>query len=804
MSKLKESNKLNNPMDLMRELNDALKSREYREMLLNAVNKAAEVLLTTSEEDTLEALMTGMEIVGLSLDVDRVQIWRNEVIDGNLCFVMRYEWLSEVGEEKIEVPIGLICSYDMVPEWYNMFLQGGYINGPISQLPKSEASFLGYYEMVSIVNYPLFLNNEFIGFFSVDDCRNERVFTENEMSLIASAGLMLTSVFNRVQQSSLQKELDLERQNNKIAKESNKAKSRFLARMSHEIRTPITAILGISEIQLYNEDLPPQIESSFEKIHGSATMLLHIINDILDLSKIEAEKMELHVKEYGVASIINDLANMCFVFSGESAIRFKLNVDENIPATLKGDSLRIKQILINLLSNAFKYTKFGSVEMSWTFEKSSDKKNIVLVVSIKDTGLGMTPEQLDLLYASGEYTRFHERENQLISGTGLGMPIVFNLAKMMNTTIKFESEVGKGTTVIVRIPQPASNFEKIGADIVPLLHQFDKDAHSSAKRRKITPEPMPYGRILVVDDVDANIDVMYGLLSFYSLKVESCSSGKDAINKVKEGNVYDIIFMDQMMPALSGTETLQVLRIMGYHHPVIVLTADAVTGREEEYIKSGFDSFITKPVAISHLNNALIKYVKDKQPPEVIEAAKANKPQKVMESIEDFQNNPDLINRLQLSFVRNHKNTMVNLNKALKKKDTEVAHFIVHALKGSAGTIKETALGQLAEQLTILLKSGKTPTSNKLTAFETELNNVLNKINKPEATKASANVDKTVVVETLNEIKPLLEFHSPKCLKLADKLRGVPETSVLIKMIESFEFEKASDVLSVLQEIYED
>ncbi|MCL2168397.1 MAG: diguanylate cyclase [Defluviitaleaceae bacterium] len=189
-------------MDL-REARTAQEEAKYRENLLNAVNKAAEVLLTADEEDILDALMAGMEIVGRSVDADRVQIWRNEMIDDKLHFVMRYEWLSEVGKEKTEVPIGLKFPYSDLPEWLEMFSKGHAINSPISKLPPRDAQFLGYYEMMSIVCLPLFMNGEFIGFFSVDDCRNEKTYTNDEMDMFASTGLMFTSVFNR----SLQKEL---------------------------------------------------------------------------------------------------------------------------------------------------------------------------------------------------------------------------------------------------------------------------------------------------------------------------------------------------------------------------------------------------------------------------------------------------------------------------------------------------------------------------------------------------------------------------------------------------------------------
>jgi signal transduction histidine kinase len=251
-----------------------------------------------------------------------------------------------------------------------------------------------------------------------------------------------------------------ERKRAEIAEESNMAKSRFLARMSHEIRTPITAVLGISEIQLQNPSLPPDIEESFAKIYDSSNMLLGIINDILDLSKIEADKMSMVYDEYETASLINDVMQPYIVYIGDKDIAFNVHVNEWMPRLLVGDSLRIKQIMHNILSNAFKYTESGAVNLSIKCQSSeTDESRVNLVISVRDTGLGMTEEQLNMLFKA-EYVRFHEK-GAFVTGTGLGMTIVHRLAQMMNAKIDMESEVGKGTKVIVCIPQEVAGAETI-------------------------------------------------------------------------------------------------------------------------------------------------------------------------------------------------------------------------------------------------------------------------------------------------------------------------------------------------------
>ena len=251
-----------------------------------------------------------------------------------------------------------------------------------------------------------------------------------------------------------------ERQRVETAEEHSRAKSRFLAKISQEIRTPITAILDISEVQLQDSSLPTTVGGALAKIQGSAGTLLQIVNDILDLSQIEAGNMTLALEEYEVAAMIDDVVRTHLVYMGGRKIEFRMDVDERIPAFLVGDEVRIKQIVNNLLSNAFKYTVAGSVELSLQCQNMPEEGYVTLVVGVRDTGQGMTPEQIDELYS--EYTRFNERENRSARGTGLGMPIVYSLVQMMDAQIKVESETGKGTNILVRIPQKTAGLEVLG------------------------------------------------------------------------------------------------------------------------------------------------------------------------------------------------------------------------------------------------------------------------------------------------------------------------------------------------------
>ena len=400
---------------------------------------------------------------------------------------------------------------------------------------------------------------------------------------------------------------------------SNKAKSAFLSTMSHEIRTPMNAILGISEIQLQKEKLEPDLKEAFEKIYSSGDLLLGIINDILDLSKIEAGKLELINSRYEIASLISDAAQLNVMRIGSKMIDFQVIINEKIPSHLLGDELRIKQILNNLLSNAFKYTDSGTVKLIIDAEATSDEE-VCLIIEVSDTGQGMTEEQVGKLF--DEYSRFNQEANRTAEGTGLGMSIARKLINMMNGDIKVKSEPGKGSTFTVRVFQGKCEAVELGSETADNLRQFRTHSRAFMKRVQISREPMPYGRVLVVDDVEANIYVSKGLLAPYYLEVDSVNSGVSAINKIKSGEVYDIIFMDHMMPEMDGIEAVRHIRNLQYKEPIVALTANAIAGQLEIFIKNGFDDFISKPIDIRQLNTILNKFVRDKQPQEVIDAAR--------------------------------------------------------------------------------------------------------------------------------------------------------------------------------------
>ena len=406
----------------------------------------------------------------------------------------------------------------------------------------------------------------------------------------------------------------LEEKRRKTAEEESRAKTRFLARMSHEIRTPMNAVLGIAEIQLRKAGHPPETEEAFMRIYSSSSLLLSILNDILDISKVEAGRMEIIPVKYDIASLIIDTVQLNLMHIGSKKIGFVLDVDERLPASLVGDELRIKQVLNNLLSNAFKYTHEGTVSLSFTLgepPENGDDNNVTIVIKVGDTGQGMTQEQIDNVF-NMEFTRFNIHSNRGIEGTGLGMSIARSFIDMMHGTVEVESAPGEGSTFTVRLPQKENGYGILGSEAARNLSRLEVRREYQSSPDKFSVEPMPYGRVLVVDDVDINLYVAEGILLSYGITVETAESGQEAIAKVKAGEVYDIIFMDHMMPEMDGIETTRILREMGYRHPIVALTANAFSDARAMFLRQGFSGFVSKPIDVAQLDEYLVKFVRDK------------------------------------------------------------------------------------------------------------------------------------------------------------------------------------------------
>lgn len=394
-----------------------------------------------------------------------------------------------------------------------------------------------------------------------------------------------------------------ERVNNqrKEIEELNNSQKRFFSSMSHEIRTPINSILGLNEVILRQKDASDEIKNDAGAIQGAGKMLLALVNDILDFSRIEAGRMDIVPVQYRLANIMSEIVSMISLQVREKGLTFSADIDPDVPSILTGDEIRIRQIIINLLNNAVKYTESGSVSIKIRSEETGqDRINLIIMVS--DTGIGIREEVLPILFDA--FSRMDREKNRKIEGTGLGLSIVKQLTDLMDGDIRVDSIYGQGTTFTVTLPQEVADHEKTG--------KINIMEHAS---RSYTYESMftaPEADILVVDDIKMNLMVVKKLLRETKARIDTASSGTEALDLTLKKR-YDVIFMDHLMPEMDGIECLKYIRNqtggMCADVPVIVLTANVGGENNELYSEAGFDEILAKPVSGNSLEEVLLRFI---------------------------------------------------------------------------------------------------------------------------------------------------------------------------------------------------
>jgi len=397
-----------------------------------------------------------------------------------------------------------------------------------------------------------------------------------------------------------------------LAKMASAAKTTFLANMSHELRTPLNVIVGLTDLQLEDEQLCENARESLHKINNAGNILLNIVNDILDISKIESGKFMLSPVEYHMASLLNDTAILITSRIDEKLINFHLDISEDLPSKLYGDDLRVKQILNNLLSNAIKYTHKGSIELSVYCVRGGDS-DVWMEISVKDTGIGIRPENLKKLFS--DYNQIDTHANRRAAGTGLGLSITKKLVESMDGAISVESEHGKGSTFRARIRQGFVTDTPIGPVVKGNLCHFRYIENKRHFANNLVRIDLSHAKVLIVDDLQTNLDVAAGLMQKYKMQVDCVTSGQAAVERIKSGKpIYNAIFMDHMMPEMDGIEAMECIRALGTHYaqtvPIIALTANAVAGTEELFYDHGFQAFLTKPIDIMRLDSVIQQWVK--------------------------------------------------------------------------------------------------------------------------------------------------------------------------------------------------
>lgn len=504
------------------------------------------------------------------------------------------------------------------------------------------------------------------------------------------------------------------------AEAANKAKSTFLANMSHEIRTPINAILGM-DTMILRESTQTNVLEYARNVRSASNTLLSLINDILDFSKIESGKMEIIDGEYRLDSVINDLMNMMRGKAEEKGLDLILEMKSNIPAQLVGDEVRVKQIILNLLNNAVKYTKEGSVTFRIGYEQNQPDE-MTLCVGVSDTGIGIKKEDMKVLFSP--YERIEENRNKLIEGTGLGLSITRNLLEQMNSELIVESVYGEGSTFSFSIRQHIWGEDRISQEHLSL-------SDSITEEEKKETYHAPDAKILVVDDVEMNITVLNSLLRRLQIYPDSCLSGKEALEYAGKSK-YDLIFLDAMMPGLNGEETLLAIKKnceLNANTPIVVLTANAIVGAKEKYLKEGFTDYLSKPIDGGKLERIIQRYLPDDKIKQVSASELAATAQKdeqnnisgeqqkhllALSHIKDISTENGIKasgeRETYLSVCRNFYDTADSRIQMIKSYydagDIENYTIQVHALKSSARLIGADELSRLAFDMEMAGKQG--------------------------------------------------------------------------------------------------
>jgi signal transduction histidine kinase/DNA-binding response OmpR family regulator len=546
--------------------------------LLHVVHVVATMLLTSEAGQFDEMLRGSMEILACSVSADRVYIWSNFTRDGKLHYRQETAWLDASAPRPDASVGGISFPYiESIPEWEEKFASEGVVNGPLSALSEVERERLAPYGIVSILVIPLFLQNVFWGFVSFDDCREEREFSDDEANILRSGSLLMANALARKEMT------DTLVKAREDALSSAQAKSDFLANMSHEIRTPLNAVIGMTSIGRIATDIERK-DYCFGKIDDASTHLLGVINDILDMSKIDANKFELSPTEFVFEKTLQRVTDVISFRVDEKRQKFSVRIDKAIPTTLIADDQRLAQVVTNLLGNAVKFTpEGGSITLGANFIKEEDGI-CTIQIEVTDTGIGVTEEQKSRLFMSFEQAE--SGTSRRFGGTGLGLAISKRIVEMMGGRIFVESEPGKGSkfAFTVRVARGARERASLLAPGVNWKNI----------------------RVMAVDDEDDVREFFAEIARRMGFACDVAGDAAEALALIERNGAYDIYFIDWKMPGMNGIElTREIKRRESDDSVVILISSSDWNAIAEEGKSVGVNRYLSKPIFPSSIADLL-------------------------------------------------------------------------------------------------------------------------------------------------------------------------------------------------------